>query len=292
MPEAISGVRAGIRYLVAASLATLLTGCVSLEPVASTPSSGLSTVGATLEPPSVSAAPPSASISASPPVPAQSTEPPTEAPTLFSSGAPPTPPASSGSIEDFGADELLFNDDFSDPTSGWGVGPNAAGDTAYVDGALQMDTVDEGYWMWSSRTHPLAWTLMHVEASFTPSANGYVGLFCTRGVRDLWGGRIRADGTWSFARVDDEGAHDLTSDQEPGWEIAPGATTRVALDCAGTETGPLRLQLSLPDAGLAASYEGSEGEGDARFDSVAVYTRSSANPYSVRIDDVVAYGGE
>jgi len=202
---------------------------------------------------------------------------------------PGTSPAASGQIQDFGADELLFTDYFSDPTSGWGVGPNAAGETAYVDGALQMDTADEGYWMWSSRTHPLAWTLMHVEASFTPSAKGYVGLFCTRG-RDLWGGRILWDGTWNFARLDDEGSHVLASGQETGWEIVPGATTRVALDCAGTETGSLRLQLSLPDARLATSYEGSEGE--ERFDTVAVYTRSAANPYSVRVDDVVAYGGD
>lgn len=151
-----------------------------------------------------------------------------------------------------------------------------------------MDTLSEGYWMWSSRMHALAWPVMHVEASFTPSASGYLGLFCRRGDRDFWGGRIHPDGTWSFARLDGEGAHTLAS--QAGWAIAPGATTRLALDCAGTETGSLRLQLSLPDVGVAASYEGSEGE--ERFDVAAVYTRSDAHPYSVRIDDAVVYGGQ
>lgn len=275
--------------VISAVLATFLIGCLSLGPAASTLPSGLPSFGITTPaPPSAATTTPTALAMATLVAPSPSTEAPSEEPTFVTPEAPGTPGATSGLIEDFGANELLFSDDFSDPTSGWGVGPNAAGVTAYVDGALQMDTLSEGYWMWSSRMHALAWPVMHVEASFTPSASGYLGLFCRRGDRDFWGGRINADGTWSFARLDGEGAHTLAS--QAGWAIAPGATTRLALDCAGTETGSLRLQLSLPDLGLAASYEGSEGE--ERFDVAAVYTRSDAHPYSVRIDDAVVYGGE
>lgn len=276
-------------------VALLVTGCVSLGPAQTTqppvaPSFSITTPAAS---PSATAAP-----TASAPTATSTPEATPSAAATPTSGAtetqapPLTPDPSQAVIEDFGADELLFSDDFSDPTSGWGVGPNAAGTTAYVDGALQMDTIGEGYWMWSSRMHARNWPVLHVEASFTPSANGYVGLFCRFGDRDFWGGRIHADGTWSFNRLDDEGAHTLTSQQQAGWEILPGTTTRVALDCAGTDTGSLRLQLSLPDIGLAASYEGSEDEGDDRFDVAAVYTRSAAHPYSVRIDDVFVYGGE
>ena len=193
-------------------------------------------------------------------------------------------------IEDFGADELLFADDFSDSSSGFGVGTNSGGTVAYMSGALQFDTAADGAWMWSRRTHSLAWPVMHIEAGMTPSANGYAGLLCANNDNELWGAVVNSSGAWAFVSLDTEGVHILISNEEAGWEIAPATTTRMALDCAGAETGSFRMQLSVPDVGLAATYE--QADGPERFDRAGVYAESNAHPFSLRVYDLFAYGGE
>lgn len=280
-------------------VACLLMGCVSLGPgQTASPSLGPS-FSITTPAPSASASAgatsaPTASPAATAPPTQAATATPTEAPTVgvpTESPAPPlTPAPSTGVIEDFGADELLLADDFSDPTSGFGVGPNAGGTVAYVNGALQFDTASQGSWMWSRRTHTVSWPVLHIEADMTPSANGYAGLLCAHDDDELWGAVANAAGLWVFVSLTSDGASILTSNQETGWEIAPGATTRMALDCAGAETGAFRMQLSLPDIGLATSYETSDGPDT--FDRAGVYAESSAHPYMLRADNLFVYGGE
>lgn len=192
-------------------------------------------------------------------------------------------------IEDFGANELLFVDDFSDAASGFGVGSTAGGTVAYVDGALQFDAAADGAWMWSRRTHAEASTVIRVEADLTPSADGYAGLLCASSDDEMWGAVTNTAGIWAFVGLDSEGVSILASNLEADWDLAPGATTSIALDCAGGETGGFRMQLSLPDSGLAALYETSDGPDT--FDRVGVYAESSAHPFQLLADNFAAYGG-
>lgn len=273
-------------FFVSAVVASLVVGCVSLAPGTAQPSA----------PPSfgITTPAPATPVATATPAPiATPTAAPTETPTSAASITPEpplTPAPSSGTIGDFGADTLLFADDFSDDTSGFGVGTNSGGTVAYVNGALQFDTLSQGSWMWSRRSVDTFSNVIHVEASFTPSAFGYQGLLCARSDDELWGGVANAAGIWVFIKLTEDGAAILTSNQQVGFEITPAETTRIALDCAGTDTGLFRMQLSLPDVGLVATYE--DTEGPENFDRVGVYGESSAHPYMLRTDDLFAYGGE
>jgi hypothetical protein len=287
-------------------VASMLGGCVSIGTASPSPSVlPVPSFGITTQAPSlgVTATPTAAPTATSAPTASPTIAPPTQAPTAIPTTgvtAPPTagtteaptqqPEGSPGAIEDFGADTLLFADDFSDDTSGWGTGTNAGGEVAYVDGALQFDTAAQGAWMWSRRLNATAYNVIHAEAEFTPSAAGYQGLLCSRSDDELWGGVVNADGLVAFIKLGSDGATILTSGTLTGWEIAPTETTRIAIDCAGTATGSFRMQLSLPDIGLVSNYEGTEGPD--LMDRVGIYGESSADPYSLRVDNLFAYGGE
>lgn len=284
--------------LVGAVVVFSLVGCVGIAPGTPAPPTTQVSLGATTPAPTAAqtAAPtatpaPVATPTAAPPtVPPVTAEPSTEA-TAPATGGPPSAEPSAGVIEDFGADTLLFSDDFSDDTSGWGVGTTAGGTVAYVDGALQFDTAANAAWMWSRRTANSASSVMHVEGDFMPSAFGYQGLLCGDSDAELWGAVSNAAGIYLFAKLTSGGVSLLTGNQVTGFEIAPGETTRIALDCAGTDTGQFRMQVSIPDVGVAAIYEGAEGEGAASFDRAGIYSEASADPYSLKVDNVSVYGG-
>jgi hypothetical protein len=195
-------------------------------------------------------------------------------------------------IDDFGADTLLFADDLSDSTSGWGVGTNAGGTVGYVDEALQFDLSSDDSWMWTRRADALRWNVMRVEADVSPSGSGYAGLLCSDDEEELWGAAVTTAGLVQFFELTDAGASILTSVEDLRWAIAEAATTRLVLDCAGTAIGPFRMQLSLPDRGLSVVYDGASGEGDEGFDRASVYAESLSHPYSLRVDNVSVYGGE
>ncbi len=189
----------------------------------------------------------------------------------------------------FGADTLLYYDDFSDPSSGWGVGSNAGGVVAYADGGLRFDPAAVGAWIWSRREASDSWNVMRVEANVTPTQAGYTGLLCSADDNDLYGAVANADGTYIFVHLTSAGVEVISDGQAPGWELTPGVTTQMAIDCSGTDTGALRLQFSLPAIGVVASHEGTEGP--ANFDRAAVYAESSAEGHSLLADDVYVYGG-
>ena len=197
----------------------------------------------------------------------------------------PTP----GAIEDFGAGTLLFFDDFSDPSSGFGVGTNSGGSVAYDEGVLGFETASEQAWIWSRRLLGEFSTVVRVEGVFVPSASGFFGLLCARSDDELFGAVVNTEGGWFFLQLTSDGATILTSNPNAGWSVPAGLATSVALDCAGTELGPMRMQVSLPDQGVAAIFDG--GEGPVDFDRVGVYAESSTHPWSLGFDNASARSG-
>jgi hypothetical protein len=214
----------------------------------------------------------------------------TEQPSV-SAEPPSTAQPSLAAIEDFGATDLLFTDDFSDPTSGWGVGTNAGGSVAYTDGALEFILTAVRNWEWSPRETGSTSNVVHVEASFSPLAAGYQGLLCANGADDLWGAVANADGQFVFISLTSNGSTLLDSGQQDGFQVPDTGATVMALDCAGTTTGAFRMQLSFPAIGLATTYEGETGQGPVNFDRVGIYAESGAEGYALRVDDLSAYGG-
>jgi len=274
------------------ALASIVVGCVSVGPTQSTPPSAPPSFGITTPAPPTGtpAATPSAAITAAPTLTVPSVAP-TEAPTIPppTDGPSLTPAPSPNAIENFGAGTLLFFDDLSDPASGFGVGTNSGGSVGYDEGVLRFETSGDQAWLWSRRLLEDFSTVVRVEGVFVPSAAGFFGLLCARSDDELLGAVVNTDGGWFFLQLGSEGATILTSDPDAGWSVPAGLATSVALDCAGTELGPMRMQVSLPEQGVAAIFDG--GEGPVDFDRVGVYAESSTHPWSLAVDNLVAYGG-
>ena len=286
-----------------AVLATVLIGCVSVGPTDSAaPSVAIPTLGITTP-----AAPtPTASAAASPsavatPTAATSASPTATATATATASATPSveptvtdEPTTQPSLvppEDFGANQLLFAETFDDPASGWGVGTNAGGTISYTDGTLQLATADEQNWIWSRRTATESWNVFHVEADLTPSGSGFAGLLCADSDDLLYGVLVSTEGVYAFFTVGAEGSEILSSGQDLAFGLTVGEPTRIGLDCAGTAIGSFRMQLSNVEAQIATTYEADVGVGDEQLDRAGVYAESGTHPWTLTVDDLIAYGG-
>lgn len=193
-------------------------------------------------------------------------------------------------VADFGADTPLFEDSFDDPASGWGTGSTQGGAVEYAAGALMLNLGADSNWLWSTRPLALAQDIVRVEAVFTPSAPGYQGLLCANSDELMYGGVANTEGRWAFMKLTDARADILTTEHDPVWTMPPQMATRLALDCAAETSGSFRMQLSLPDVGVAVVYDGTDG-GPETLDRVGVYGEAAAAAYTLRVDDFSAFGG-
>jgi hypothetical protein len=249
--------------VVAMLAAALLVACASLD--------------ASTQPPIVS---PDADSSQPSPGGAQTSPDVSLAPTMSAADSP----------EDFGASTPLFSDNFDDPESGWGTGSTPGGNVEYLDSSLLIRAATAGHWVWSYRPLDAGQNIVRVEGTFTASTSGYQGLLCTNTDEQFRGAVVNADGRWVFITLTDAGTQVLTTGEDPAWIILPAVPMRMALDCAGTATGAFRMQLSRPDAGFAVRYDGGP-DGPAAFDRVGLYAEALADDYTLRVDDVLAFGG-
>jgi hypothetical protein len=185
---------------------------------------------------------------------------------------------------------LIFSDAFDDAQSGWGTGSTAGGDVQYVDSAIQFTTVAGGNWVWSYRPLQVEQNVIRTEATFVPSTTGYQGLLCGNSEDPLYGAVVSAEGRWVFVTLAGDRAQVLTTAPDVAWTVEANRPTRMVLDCAGTASGGFRMQLSLPDVNLAARYDGGQ-VGPESFDRVGIYAEASADAFTLRVDDVSAFGG-
>lgn len=263
-------------------LALVLAACVSVTPPGdsplptSTPTLGITTMAPPTDPPAT----PTEATPSPPP------ETPTDAPT----DTLPPPTDTAQPTDDLGFDErdLLAEDDLSDPASGWGVGDTAGGSIAYVDGALQFDTSGSSAWMWSRRTTGNVNGTMRVVGEFVPDSDGNFGLLCASGDDNLVGAVVSTGGGWSFVRIGADGAEELLGDADAGLDVSLRISSVVAVECAGTASGSLRLQLWLPAYGLLGLYESDEGP--QNFDRAAVYAEGESDDFSVRLEQIFVFG--
>jgi hypothetical protein len=100
-----------------------------------------------------------------------SKETPTAPPTVF----PTVAPTKTGNVQDL----VLFDDDFSDPNSGWPAGQNASGSYAYQpDGYhIRVSGRDQVQWVSTDRVYDSVSLYVDVTP-VTEGTNGYYGLLC------------------------------------------------------------------------------------------------------------------
>ena len=272
--------------------ATLLVGCVSVSSATPSPQAPVS-FGITTPVPSVA---PTHAVTPSPLVT------PTLAPTPT---APPTPtlaPTPTIAVTEqptftqepvqtpgITSPDLLFEDTFDDPTSGFGTGTTSGGDIGYALGGLQFETNTTGNWIWSSRlatNSPVS--TMRVIGEVSPGSEGKIALLCSSSDTQLFGAMLSTDGSWAFVKIGSDGAEVLLDDANAGLPLTIFSTTVFAVDCAGTVTGKLRMQLHMNGTGPIAIYESDQGP--ATFDRVGVYVEAQSDDYSASVENLAAFG--
>jgi len=213
-----------------------------------------------------------------------------EAPTPVAPGSQ-EPGASPAGVENYGASTPLFDDSFDDPSSGWGVGTNEGGSVAYGDSHLDITTSGTGAWETSLRLTGSTDNAIHLETIFTESGSGYLGLLCANRDDELWGVAANELGDYSFIKVQGGAVTALAQGHLDALKTA-ATGGGLALDCAGAATGSFRMQVSPGGTNVGAQYFAQVDVGPRNFDRAGVYAESSAHPYSVSLDYLLAFGGD
>ena len=205
----------------------------------------------------------------------------------------PTPSAgpSSAPSAGYGADTLLFSDDFNDTSGGWDVATGPNGSVAYDSEKLAIDlTGDVSYLSTSGPIASTPWDVVLIEAKLTSTGgNGtnYVGMLCGTSAEDAAGAVVGTDGILAF--IQRTGANYSALKAEQGaLLIQNDVPAQVALECAGMSTGSLRLRVSVNGAPLA-EYIGDAGP--QNFQTVSVYVEGKTGA-SFTLDDVSVFGGD
>lgn len=190
----------------------------------------------------------------------------------------------------FGADTELFRDDFSNAAGGWQTFSGAGGLITYdPSGALVAQlTSDASVSSFSAAIDTVSWDVVRVEAVMSvkvPGAATYLGLLCGSSSEDFAGAALGSNGLWAFLRKSGTELRALDHGNG-GYSLDLTQPIHLRLECAGTDTGSMRMQIWLDDQ-LVATNLGDDGP--AAFGNIGVYVEGAGN--TVLIDDVVAYGG-
>ncbi|MDQ3448982.1 MAG: hypothetical protein M3432_07385 [Chloroflexota bacterium] len=194
----------------------------------------------------------------------------------------------------FGAVTALFHDDFADTPSGWGTGQRDNGAIDYDTDRLMVDLTVPTAGLWSTRLLGGAWPVVHIEGTVQAvealgaETHGYAGFLCAAGQQDYFMGLIDTRGGWVFAESVDTAVSVLARGAAPPDALPVGASARLTMQCAGSETGAVRLRL-LVEGQEVARFE--RAEGLLRFDQVGVYGEAIDPIFSFTVDDVEVWGG-
>lgn len=278
---------------------TLLAACVNVAG----PSAEPSITPGSVTPAPTSAPTATATATAAPTV--------TVAPTLTaapSATAAPSPEPT----EDPGFDQrdVDFLDDLGDPTGHcttgpaqdppafpedcFGVGdvadPNGVpiGSVVYNGGALAFTVQRSGGWVWSPRLADSISATMRVIGDFHATNEGRFGVLCATADDRLFGAVVGTDGSWAFIRIDGDGLEDLFGEPAAGLDVAVGESNLVALECAGTATGALRMTLWLGQSGPVATW--TQPNGPENWDRAAAFAEAVDDDFGVTMDNVVVFG--
>ncbi len=282
--------------LTALAAVAIVVGCVN--------------VAGPTEGPSITPAPATPTPTTAPTATPTVTPSPTVAPSLTAAPSPTTAP-SPEPTDDPGFDQrdVEFIDDLSDPSGHctsepaqdppvypedcFGVGTNAGGTVAYVDGSLHLETSVDDAWLYSRRLAESRSATTRVIGDFYPTTDGRFGLLCALGdgLEDgdgIFGAIVGTDGSWAFVKIEDNVPEDLFGDASAGLPIVAGESNLVALECAGTATGALRLTLWLGQSGPVATW--TQPNGPESFDRAGAYIDATGEGFSVAMDNIIVFG--
>jgi hypothetical protein len=203
---------------------------------------------------------------------------------------PPSSPATGGG---FNADTPLFTDDFSD-TSVWGTAEFEDGSIRYEAGSLVLAFTQDDSSFWSWRDVDAPWATMRVAGRVFLTGEVAGGWGCGQGVGtegspaiDIVGGTVTSDDRWEiFSTIG--GSTTILEEGDLPDTIVATSPYRVHVECAGTDTGAIRVRLQI-DGVEVGTYE--QAEGPSSFDAVAAFASAIEPDSNASLDDVEAFGG-
>jgi hypothetical protein len=162
--------------------------------------------------------------------------------------------------------DILFQDDFSDPNSGWEVGEYDAGDVGYKDGAYFVTSTVMETLMWGVANRSFDNVVIEVDATQIvagPESNNAYGVVCReQGGLDGYGYylRISGDGYYSIAKAIDEEFTALIDWTESDAINQGDATNHIRAICNGTT-----LELFVNGQRLGSVEDSTFTSGDIAF---------------------------
>lgn len=74
---------------------------------------------------------------------------------------------------------VIFEDDFSDPNTGWSIDDSGAGITAYENGEYTIEMLEPSYWVWSDMDFPYDNLIVQVDSRVVnPVGDSDFGIIC------------------------------------------------------------------------------------------------------------------
>ena len=281
---------------VAVAALFVVTGCVTVGP---TPSSGPS--GAATAAPSVGVPTPAPVTQAPTVAPTVApTLPPTLAPTLPpvitpapTEGAtlPPTtePSGTPGATGEPTTRDLLYNDDMSDPTSGWEELNQDFATVSYDSGVLAMRFNENPAWAFTVRQLTAANTTLVETGDFAPQSAGLFGLLCGDSATDsYYGAVVTTDGGLDFIETDNSTINVLERHDNLGLNVSIGSSNLMALECSLNVDGAVQMVVGLANTGPVAVYRHA-GNGISSFDVSGLYGEAASDNYTLAVDTAAAW---
>lgn len=179
---------------------------------------------------------------------------------------------------------MLFEDDFSDPGSGWEVGNYETGSLAYSDGGYSVTSLGDGSPMWGLAYRSFQDLIIEVDAtqvSAGPEDDNAYGVMCrVQPNDDGYVLRISGDGFYAIHKIED-GDFEALVDWSTSAEIRQGdATNRIRAVCDGSDLALFVNGELLADASDSTFSEGDIALTATSFEEVAT---------EVRFDNLVAF---
>jgi hypothetical protein len=288
-----------LKPVLAAAAALLFVGCVSVGPtgtgaptsVASgAPSLGvttpapISTATLTVAPTPITTPVPIATATTGP-IATPDVEP---TPTALASEPIPTPaPTASGDVTDR---DLLFEDDLTDPASGWSELDQDFATIKYDLGNLDFGFNDTGAWAFTLRALGTSVTSLQPVASFTPQSEGTFGLICGNSLLSpSYGAAVGTDGALTFFSLPNRTTVTVLDRHELDLPVTVGSPVAFALRCLTNASGSIVLEAALAKTGVIAMYQ-ADNVSPGAFDVVGLYGAALSDGYTFTVDQTAVYG--
>jgi hypothetical protein len=185
---------------------------------------------------------------------------------------------------------VLFDDDMSDPSSGWSPIDEDFATVSYDTGVLAFRFNQNPAWAFSPRQLDGPQTTLLSVAEYLPESDGFFGSACgdsTTGT--YYGAVVGTDGSLVFISIIDNKVNVLSRKDKLGLDAAVGSTVLVALECTANSNGDVSLIAGLPHTGPVA-VDVEPGAGPTSFDYIGMYGEAASDSYTLGVDEAVLYG--